>query len=1088
MTSRRFSLLAVSLVTLAIPLAGAAEPAAARGRSPSNKTLGRPLARVVAADHPQARPRPLALARAGKAAAPAPFVSAALTELAVRSETRAQVRLDPAHGTLRRFDGRVPNPRGAGPEAAAALLAEHRDVLGLAAAPGAVELVQRRVVRGDAGDLALHHDLRFRGLPVWGAEVHAHFDAAGALTSIAAQNLGRLDPPLVIRFGPDAARAQARRHNGPDAVDRRALDHGEPELGVWPQSHDRGGRLAWRLLQTVALADGAYQYFATYVDAAAGHVLARHPLVVTETVNPTTGTATDHFGQQVTLRLSHYVDKNEYGLYDRSKGLASATLQTLDAGNSGAPSQAALATSKQKTGWSAAEATAHAHMQKVIDYFQQTHGRNSWDGKGAAVEQLIHFGNAYNNAFWDPVNQLMALGDGDKYNFKEFTRSLDVSAHEYSHAVITATANLVYQNQPGALNESFADVMAMMIDRDDWVLGEDVVGPGFGAPFARSFIEPGLGQQPKHMEDLYVGALDNGGVHINSGIPNHAAYQLAVARSRELVEKVWYRTLYKGHVGSQASFIDMAQGTVAACKELVALGQATGGDCTATAEAWVAVGVLAAADVPMDGCPTNASEKDGLCFCDPGFVPSGDGTACVALGQVDCPAGSIEANGLCLCQDGFKPNADGSQCVAEEMGCPLDSGWDAQAKKCVCDPGFEGTPNAADGACEPIESDCPADAHPEWADPMNQADYTCACNDNFEDDGNGNCVVIAGTCGNESFFGRCDGDTLFYCQVGVPDDEIVTIDCAADGLVCGKFDSIVGYDCLNPAGKGAAATCDADGYQECGANNPYCVSEADAMTGFCSHDCKAGGDCESAYDCCATVSDGTRACLIDPYCAENIDPKATCKDVPGGSQYHGKCVGDVLVYCDGSTGVTQEVFCAKLGKECGFVDKATGYDCVDPDSGALPEAPADWCPYEQDGTCDVPGLCPEGSDGADCNPCGSVTAEGTCDGDILKFCDPDQGLVTTDCADTPMTPSCGQGEDGSAACTPGGGPDDPTTGGGPTSDSEGGGTSTGDSPDSATGGEVGTISCACRSDAPVDLRGLVMVAPLLLLRRRRARR
>ncbi|MDC0720731.1 M4 family metallopeptidase [Nannocystis bainbridge] len=1084
MPSRRLSLFSASLVSLAmIPLAGAAEPTGKHAAG--NKTLGKPLARVVAADHPAARPRPLSLAQAGKAAAPAPFVRAALIDLAARSSEPARVRLDPAHGTLRRFDGRVANPHGLGVRACEALLAEHRDVLGLAAAPGAADLVQTRVINGDAGDLALHYDVRFRGLPVWGAEVRAHFDASGALTSIAAQNLGRLDPPQLVKFGADAARVRARRANGPDAVDRRAVDLGPAELGVWPQSHDRGGVLAWRLLQTVSLAEGGYQHFETYVDAEAGRVLARRPLVATETVNSTTGTANDHFGKQVTLRLSHYPGKGEYGLYDRSKGLAAATLQTLDAGNSDLPGNAALATSKTKTAWTAAEATAHAHMQKVIDYFQATHARNSWDGKGAAVEQLIHYGQAYNNAFWDPYNKHMAIGDGDKLIFKEFTRSLDVSAHEYSHAVITGTANLVYQNQPGALNESFADVMAMMIDRDDWVLGEDVVGPGFGAPFARSFIDPNLGGQPKHMEKIYKGTDDYGGVHINSGIPNHAAYRLAIARSRELVEKVWYRTLYKGHIGSQASFVDMAQGTVAACKELIALGQATGADCTATAEAWVDVGVLAASDVPKDGCPDKSSEKDGLCYCDPGFVPSGDGTACVALGGVDCPANSIEANGLCLCQDGFKPNQDGSQCVAEQNGCPLNSGWDAAKKKCVCDPGFEGAPNAPDGKCEPVESDCPADAHPEWADPMDQADYTCACNDNFEDDGNGNCVVIAGTCGNESFFGRCDGDTLVYCQPGVPDDEIHGIDCAGEGLVCGKFDSVVGYDCLNPDGKGAAATCDADGYQECGAGNPFCVSEQDASTGFCSHECKAGGDCESAYDCCASVSDGTRACLVDPYCAENIDTKATCKDIPGGSTFHGKCVGDVLVYCDGSTGVTQEVFCVKEGKECGFVDKATGYSCVDPDSGALPEAPADWCPHEKDGSCDVPDLCPEGSDGADCNACGDIGEAGACDGDLLKFCDPDDGLVTTDCAATPTTPSCGPGDDGTFACGPGPGPDDPTTGG-PGSDSEGS-DSTGEAPssDTATAGEVGTITCACRSDAPVDWRQLLLAAPLLLRRRRK---
>lgn len=1086
MSSRRTSLVLLSLSTLAL-LGDPSDAAATVGKqtaASAGKRVGKPLARVLPAG---ARARPLTLAQPAKAQAPAPFVRAALTELAARSEDAPRLRLDPTRGTLRRFDGRVPNPHGAGRAAAERLLAEHRDALGLAAADGAVELVARRVIE-DEGRVDLVYDLRFRGLPVWGAELAAHFDQDGALTALNAQGLGRLDPPLELRYGPEAARARARRHNAPEGAGGVATDLGAAELGVWPQGQDLGGRLAWRLVQSVRAADGAPQHWRTYVDAQSGAVLARRPLVHTEVVTKATGEAENHAGEAVTLRLSHYQDKGVYGLFDQSKGLAAATLQTLDGNNS--EYTAALATSKNKDAWSVALASAHDHMQRVVDYYQATHARNSWDGKGALVRQVVHYGLKYNNAHWDAYNQLMAIGDGDSFVFKEFSRALDVAAHEYSHAVITATADLVYQNQPGALNESFADVMAVMVDRDDWTIGEDVVGAYFEEGFARSFIDPPAGAQPKHMDFYYKGLDDFGGVHINSGIPNHAAYQLATSRSRELVERVWYRTLYKGHVGSQASFIDMAEGTVAACQELASLGEASAADCTATAQAWVAVGVLAADAVPQEGCPEDATEKDGLCYCDPGHVPSGDGSACVPLGDVDCPANAIEANGLCLCQDGYKPTPDGSQCVALEQGCPLNSSWDAQAKKCVCDPGFEGAPNAQDGKCEPVDSDCPTNSHPEWPDPAQQADYLCVCNENFQDDGQGGCEVVPGTCGNESFHGRCDGDTLIYCQLGAQEDEIVAIDCAGDGLACGRFDSIVGYDCLNPEGKGPAETCEADGYQECGAGNPFCVSEEGAQTGFCSHECKAKSDCQAtaaekaAYDCCASVSDGTRACLVDPYCAENIDTKATCKDVPGGSSYYGKCVGDVLVYCDGSTGVTQEVYCAKLGLECGFVDAKSGYSCVEPDSGALPEAPTGWCPYEKDGLCDAPELCPEGSDGFDCNPCGEVPENGVCEGDTLKLCDPEEGLVVTDCAQTEATPSCGAASSGAgSACIPGQGPGDSE--GDPTEGSADSGTS----PDSATaGGDDGaTITCSCRQDAPQGWTVTLGALGLLALRRRRPR-
>lgn len=1055
----------------------------------AGKKLGKPVARVLPAA--AMRTPVLTIATPSKSVAPAPHVRDAVVRLTAAAAEPPRVRLDPSRGSLRSFRGKVANPHGRGLVAAAAMLGEHRPVLGLSAQDDAVELVQRFAsdAPGDGTHLVL--DVTWRGLPVWGAEVAAHFADDGSLTALHAQNTGALTPELAVRYGPQAARQRARVWNAAASGDGEVTELGAPSLGVWPGGHARGvqGSLAWRLVQSVRQQDGAPQHFATYVDAGDGTILARHPLVMTDG-SPATGQSKNHAGQTVTLRISHYADKGVYGLFDRSKGLSAATLQTHDAQHS--ENQSTLATSSGKDQWTAAMATAHDNMQQVIDYYAETHARNSWDGQGAQVLQLVHYGQDFNNAFWDGYNKIMAIGDGDQYNFKEFTRALDVAAHEFSHAVVTGTVNLVYQGQPGALNESFADVMGVMVDRDDWLIGEDIVTPYvFPQGYARSFIDPPGGMQPKHMDDLYTGYQDYGGVHINSGIPNHAVYNLANATSREFVEQLWYRTLYKHHIGSQASFVDMAEGTMTACDELVAAGKASAGDCTETAKAWVGVGVLGAADIPMGGCPTNSSENNGVCYCDPGYVPNNDGSACVEAAAVDCPMNAVQANGQCFCMDGYKPNADFSKCVQIDQGCPLNSSWDAGKKQCKCDPGFEGTPNAADGKCEAIASDCPADAHPEWPDPQMQDNYLCACNENHQDDGQGGCEVTPGTCGNESFFGRCEGDTLVYCAQG-SDNEIKNVDCAADGLVCGKFDSIVGFDCLNPDGVAAGGKCDADGYQQCDDSVPFCVSEEGDADGFCSHECKAKSECQvtaaekDAFDCCASVSDGTRACLKDPYCAENVDTKATCDDVPGGSTYYGACDGDVLVYCDGSTDVTQKVFCAKLGKECGWVDAKTGYSCVDPDSGALPEAPDDWCPYEADGVCDAPDKCPEGTDLLDCNPCGDVSASGQCNGNELQVCDPDAGLVVTDCGDLAMTPECGPSGDGGAACIPGGGGDDTgdDTGSVPTSSA---GDDTAEGGDESGGNQQGddtTISCTCRSDAPATT-GLLAGLGLLLARRRR---
>jgi hypothetical protein len=555
-------------------------------------------------------------------------------------------------------------------------------------------------------------DVQYDGLPVWGAEVAAHFAADGALTSINAQKLGTLRPAMTLRYGPAAAQQRARRGTP------RGLPTGRCASSASRCSGCGRGAAAtmagcWRgsSCSRSAAPTACRSTTRPTSTATPGRCLARHALVHTEKVSATTGSATNLFGKPVTLRISNYEDKGYFALFDRSKGLAAATLQTFDADHT--QYDASLATSNNKASWGPALATAHDHMQKVVDYYSKTHGRNSWDGQGAQVKQLVHYGQDFNNAFWDAWSKHMAIGDGDAFTFKSFARALDVSAHEFSHAVVTGTVDLVYQGQPGALNESFADVIAVMVDRDDWLIGEEIVGPQvFPQGYARSFIDPEGGNQPAHMDQLYKGLDDFGGVHINSGIPNHAAYLLAQAKSREVVEKIWYRTLYKDHIGSQASFVDMAQGTLTACDELVAAKTLTAGDCTATAQAWVKVGVLGAADVPMGGCPTNASEAGRRVLLRPGLRAE-QGRQRVRGGrQRDVPAERDRGQRAVLLQGRLQAERGQQPVRGGRQGLPAQQRLGRGGQGLQVRPGFEGSPNAADGKCEAVDSDCPTNAHP----------------------------------------------------------------------------------------------------------------------------------------------------------------------------------------------------------------------------------------------------------------------------------------------------------------------------------------------------------------------------------------
>ncbi|WP_194763110.1 M4 family metallopeptidase [Microbacterium sp. UFMG61] len=237
-------------------------------------------------------------------------------------------------------------------------------------------------------------------------------------------------------------------------------------------------------------------------------------------------------------------------------------------------------------------------------------GRNSLDGAGAPLDATVHYGVDYDNAFWD--GERMVFGDGDGEVFVGFTRSTTVIGHELAHGVVQYTANLEYQGQPGALNESIADVFGALTEQylleqgaadATWLIGAEIFTDAVQGKALRSMIEPGtaydddeLGKdpQPAHMSDFVRTTEDNGGVHINSGIPNRAFALFAIdlgGNAWETAGTVWYRAL-TGGLSSTANFTEFADATVAAASAI--------DDATATAarRAWSTVGVYEDERVP----------------------------------------------------------------------------------------------------------------------------------------------------------------------------------------------------------------------------------------------------------------------------------------------------------------------------------------------------------------------------------------------------------------------------------------------------------------------------------------------------------
>jgi Zn-dependent metalloprotease len=204
---------------------------------------------------------------------------------------------------------------------------------------------------------------------------------------------------------------------------------------------------------------------------------------------------------------------------------------------------------------------AHDFARSTYTYFLNTHGRNSFDNQGAIIVSTVHYGRNYDNAFWD--GKQMVYGDGFPV--------LDVVGHELTHAVTEKTANLEYKWQSGALNESFSDIFGAMIDRDDWLMGEDLPPDALGGREAiRSLSNPAQFGQPAHTKDWVRTCSDEEGVHTNSGIFNKAYYNIATAIGKESAERIFYRAL-SIYLQPRSSFADARAKVLKATADLYGL-------------------------------------------------------------------------------------------------------------------------------------------------------------------------------------------------------------------------------------------------------------------------------------------------------------------------------------------------------------------------------------------------------------------------------------------------------------------------------------------------------------------------------------
>jgi Zn-dependent metalloprotease len=433
------------------------------------------------------------------------------------------------------------------PEAIArGFLDQNRALFGLKSAADELRLLRIEP------DQQLHYahvrlDQVYHGIPVFGRQLVVHIDPRGRVASVNGQFVPGIDLPTQPSIGAEQAEGAALRdllENQLDPAERAHVvtdvRHAKTQLMVYVDPAGKA-RLTWYVVIMTYSPLGQWRSFVNAMRPSVVHAfdsLADAKRRVTYTAD----NSTDVPGRQL-------IDEGE-----RSRD------PVAQAAQDGAGT--------------------------VYDYYQKTFKRDSIDGRGMPIVSTVHYGDTEadaENAAWIGEASQMVYGDGGKI-FKPLAYGLDVIGHELTHGVTENTANLVYEGQSGALNEAYSDIFGSLIERQNWTIGEQVVkSPPYPVPYLRSLEDPTIGGrydpnnpldgvgQPATVSEYAKLPLsrraDNGGVHINSGIPMHAAFLVAQAIGREKMEQIYYRTLTQ-YLTPDSEFFASGDATVRSAQEL----------------------------------------------------------------------------------------------------------------------------------------------------------------------------------------------------------------------------------------------------------------------------------------------------------------------------------------------------------------------------------------------------------------------------------------------------------------------------------------------------------------------------------------
>lgn len=425
-------------------------------------------------------------------------------------------------------------------------LQENKDIFGIDNAKEELKVVE--VNKDDIGDTFVKFAQVIEGTEVDNSLINVHYDKNGVIVSV---NGNLEENKEITTLGSKVISPEEAIKIAKSQFEFKKLKK-TPKAEKLVITEDGVNYEVYKI--NIFFMDPTIGSYDVFVEVSSGKVIKTEDKIRYN--NPVTGTGIDVLGKTRDLKLNE--DEGQYHMLDLTNE-ATEGIATFDGTNSADPLLVSNTTREFTAEEHKASVSAHYNSEKVVEFYKKLFNRNSLDNKGMPILSFTHVPASYNNAMW--TGDMMLYGDGDGVEYTYLSGDLDVVGHEMTHGVVEYTAGLVYKNQPGALDESMADVFGVLIstynkynvangeawkfDPADWVVGDDIYTPNIQGDALRSLVDPTLYGQPAHMDNYFdlPDTYDYGGVHDNSGIPNKAAYNIASNIGMDKTAKIYYRAL-----------------------------------------------------------------------------------------------------------------------------------------------------------------------------------------------------------------------------------------------------------------------------------------------------------------------------------------------------------------------------------------------------------------------------------------------------------------------------------------------------------------------------------------------------------------